>query len=126
MTLAYVDSSAIIRAAFGEGGAPETERRLSGFESLVSANLLEAEVRSAFARERIPFPRDTLNQVEWIHPHRPLTREIETVLDAGYLRGADLWHLATALFVPREPEDVTFLTLDRRQRSVAEALGFRV
>ena len=126
MTLAYVDSSAIIRAAFGEDDAPETERRLSGFESLVSANLLEAEVRSAFARERIPFPRDTLNRVEWIHPHRPLTREIETVLDAGYVRGADLWHLATALFIPREPEDVTFLTLDRRQRNVAETLGFRV
>jgi hypothetical protein len=46
------------------------------------------------------------------------------VLEHGYLRGADLWHLACALFVVDEPDMLTFLTLDTRQQEVAAALGF--
>ena len=42
------------------------------------------------------------------------------------LRGADLWHVATALYIFDEPSEVTFLTLDRRQGEVAGALGFQV
>ena len=45
-------------------------------------------------------------------------------MDAGYLRGADLWHVAAALFVAHEPGSIAFLTLDRRQRAVADTLGF--
>lgn len=126
MTLAYVDTSAIIRVAFGEEGGADVERRLTRFRVLISSNLLEAEVRSAFARERIPFPRELLNRMDWSHPRRPLTPEIEKVLAAGYLRGADLWHVATALHLPQEPAEVTFVTQDKRQRNVAETLGFRV
>ena len=40
--------------------------------------------------------------------------------------GADRWHLAAAIHVTPEPSDLTFLTLDRRQREVAAALGFEV
>jgi hypothetical protein len=47
------------------------------------------------------------------------------VLDAGYLRGADCWHVATALYVSPEPSRLSFLTLDERQRDVARTLGFR-
>lgn len=126
MTLAYVDTSAIIRVAFGEEGGAAVGRRLARFSVLISSNLLEAEVRSAFARERIPFPRELLNRMDWSHPRRPLTPEIEKVLAAGYLRGADLWHVATALQLPQEPAKVTFVTQDKRQRNVAETLGFRV
>ena len=46
------------------------------------------------------------------------------MLNAGYLRGADLWHVATALYVTPEPGEISFITLDRRQRNVAMALGF--
>ena len=46
-------------------------------------------------------------------------------LRIGYLRGADLWHIATALYMFDEPSDITFLTLDRRQGDVAAALGFQ-
>jgi hypothetical protein len=52
--------------------------------------------------------------------------EITRVLRSAYLRGADLWHLSTAIYVTSDPSDLTFLTLDRRQAEVAEALGFRV
>ena len=63
--------------------------------------------------------------LRWILPERPLTSELTTVLAAGYLRGADLWHVATALYVAQELGDIAFVTLDTRQRVVAEALGFQ-
>lgn len=58
-------------------------------------------------------------------PDRPLSSEITAVLEAGYLRGADLWHVAVALYHAEDPREVTFVTLDNRQRAVAAALGFR-
>jgi hypothetical protein len=46
------------------------------------------------------------------------------VLAAGYLRGADLWHLACAAWAAAEPGSTDFLTFDLRQREVARDLGF--
>jgi hypothetical protein len=59
-------------------------------------------------------------------PDRPLTGEIARVLAAGYVRGADCWHLATALYLTDDPSSLTFLTVDERQKSVAVSLGFEV
>ena len=59
-------------------------------------------------------------------PTRALSTELRSLLRAGYLRGADLWHVACALYMARESEDVTFITLDQRQAEVAAALGFRL
>jgi hypothetical protein len=42
------------------------------------------------------------------------------------MRGADCWHLATALYVAPNPSELTFLTLDLAQRKVAKTLGFQV
>jgi hypothetical protein len=47
------------------------------------------------------------------------------VLGAGYIRGADCWHLATALYLASEPPTLSFLTLDDRQKSIANTLGFQ-
>jgi len=44
----------------------------------------------------------------------------------GHLKGADLWHLACALVVSPDPGEITFLTLDRRQKEVARQAGFSV
>ena len=46
-------------------------------------------------------------------------------LEAGYLRGADLWHVATALYIVREPSEISFVTLEIQQRTVVKALGFQ-
>jgi hypothetical protein len=54
-----------------------------------------------------------------------LTPELERVFAGGYLKGADAWHLACALYLAEEPAKLAFLTLDRRQRAVARRLGFR-
>lgn len=46
-------------------------------------------------------------------------------LKAGHLRGTDLWHVATALYLAEDPTELPFVTLDLRQRQVAANLGFR-
>ena len=125
MSVAYVDSSAIVGIAFQDQGWAAVERRLAGFSDLRSSNLLEAEVRAAYGREGREFDSRALSGIRWILPDRPLTLELRTAQEAGYLRGADLWHIATALYVAPWPGDISFVTLDDRQRTVASALGFR-
>ena len=126
MSVAYVDTSVLTAIAFDSPGAAILARRLDEFTRLVSSNLLEAELRATFARENLLFQENVLAGLEWILPDRTLSPELTAVLEAGYLRGADLWHVATALYVSPDPETLSFATLDSRQGSVAEALGFPV
>lgn len=126
MRVAYVDTSCLVAIAFGERGATALARQLTTFDELVSANLLEAELRSAFAREGVAPEATLLGAVSWIIPDRPLQPEIERVLAAGYLRGADCWHLATALYLTEEPAQISFVTRDAQQGEVAKTLGFAV
>jgi hypothetical protein len=123
MTIAYVDTSCLVSIAFGERGAPALARRLEGFDELVASNLLESELRSVFARQAVPFEPAMIAGLRWILPDRPLGPEMEQALTKGHLRGADLWHVACALSVA-EPRELSFLTLDTRQREVAGLLGF--
>ena len=125
MSVAYVDSSVLLAIAFRDPGWEGLPERLGEFSSVRSSCLLEAELRSAYAREKKAFDEDALSRIELIFPDRSLRPEIEKALSAGYLRGADLHHVATALYMAREPESVAFVTLDERQGAVAAALGFR-
>ena len=126
MSVAYVDTSMLTAIAFDESGTEALARRVDDFESLTYSNLLEAELRSVFAPEQLPFPESTVAVVEWILPDRSLAAEFATVLRTGHLRGADLWHVATALFVSPGMSDLWFATLDVRQNAVAADLGFPV
>lgn len=126
MSTAYVDTSVIIAVAFNEPGGPEVLERLNGFTTLMSSNLLEAEARSVYKRDGRAFTEDALSDIEWIIPDCPISEELDTASRYNYLRGADLWHIAAALYIFDEPSEVTFLTLDNRQREVAAALGFQV
>jgi hypothetical protein len=99
---------------------------LERFSRLLSSNLLDAEVRSVFAREGLEFDASLVAGIGWVLPDRPLSPEIARALDAGYVKGADLWHIASALYFVQDPSEISFVTLDGRQRDVAEALGFRV
>lgn len=125
MSVAYIDTSCLVAIAFGERGAAALKRRLRTFDELVAANLLEAELRAAFAREGADSADAALGGVSWILPDRPLSEEIATVLALGYVRGADCWHLATALYVAGTPGDLTFLTRDAAQKRAAARLGFK-
>ena len=68
------------------------------------------ELRAAFAREQHEFEVDVLSRIDWILPDRPLAGEFARALEAGYLRGADLWHVATALYVAPKPAEIGFVT----------------
>ena len=125
MSVAYVDTSALLAVAFSEPTSPAVEQRLAQFASVASSNLLEAELRAGLSREGRVLHPGLLIGIDWVLPVRPLTPELVTVLGAGYLRGADLWHVATALYSTSDPRQVTFITLDRRQAEVAAALGFQ-
>jgi hypothetical protein len=110
--------------AFGEKKGTAVRRATSRREHLFSANLLEAELRSALAREGVPWSDRLVAPIAWILPPRSLGAEMERALKAGQLRGADLWHIACALYIREELGQLIFLTLDERQRSVAGALEF--
>ncbi|MXY21675.1 MAG: type II toxin-antitoxin system VapC family toxin [Dehalococcoidia bacterium] len=125
MSEAYVDTSAILSVEFREPGWEAVAERMRGFSYMVSSNLLEAEVRATFVRDGRAFNSRVLSNIEWVSFDRPLSDEFEIALRIGYLRGADLWHIATAMYMFDEPSEVTFLTLDRRQEEVAAALGFQ-
>ncbi len=126
MKVAYVDTSCLVAIAFGEKGSRDLARKLQGFDRLLSSNLLEAELSAALAREEADAdPGGLLSNLDWLFPDRPLTSEYSRVLAAGYVRGADLWHLACALYVAPKPEELYFLTLDKRQQKIAESIGFR-
>lgn len=126
MRAAYVDSSCLVSLAFDEPGASEISRCLTEYDELFSSPLLEAEVRSALVREGIGGEAELLSWVTWVLPARPLSFEISVALGVGYLRGADLWHLACALYLAPTPRELGFATADRRQAEVATKLGFEV
>lgn len=123
---AFVDSSCLVAIALGEPAAKAVGARLSRFRVLLAHPLLDAEVRCACVREGQPLPDAELQLLHWVDADRPLSDEIDQVLAAGYLRGADCLHIATALFLAPDPRHLTFLTLDARQRGVARTLGFKV
>jgi predicted nucleic acid-binding protein len=124
VTVACVDSSWLLAVAFGDAEAAAALRRLAGYEALLASALLEAEVLAALRREGLPASAVSTAGISWVLPDRPLRPEVERVLGTGYLRGADLWHVATALFAAPDPAGTDFLTFDLRQREVAAALGF--
>jgi predicted nucleic acid-binding protein len=124
MAVAYVDTSCLVAIAFGEPRGAAIGRRLDKFEDLISSNLLQAELQSVSRREETELDAELFSILSWVVPDRPLSPEIDRVLAAGYVRGADCWHLATALYVAEDASAMTFLTLDDRQKAVAASLGF--
>lgn len=126
MKFAYIDTSVLTAIAFDEPDAEECASRLDKFTHLVSSNLLEAEIRAAFKREHIQFQESSIADIEWILPNRTLTPEFSEVLQTGYLRGADLAHVATALYFFPQRGSLAFATLDAKQSGIAKELGFLV
>ena len=126
MSVAYVDASALVAVAFDDRSGSAIAGRLDECSRLLASNLLEAELRAMFARERLDFADSLVAGIEWILPDRPLAPELTAVLESGDLRGADLWHVATALYATPDPRQAAFITADTRQQTVAASLGFEV
>lgn len=126
MKLAYLDTSCLVAIAFQEAGHEALTRELARYDRLFSSNLLEAELRAAMLRESVQEDcAPLMSGITWVFPQKPLTREFQTVLSAGYVRGADLWHLACGLFLKARLSDLRFITLDGRQKKLAASLRFK-
>ncbi|HKX19893.1 MAG TPA: PIN domain-containing protein [bacterium] len=123
-SIAYLDISCLIAAALGEPGGGRLVGRLERYDRLLASNVLEAEFRATLVRERVTGAADSwLSAITWVHPDRPLTAELRRIAAAGPLAGTAMWHLAHALYLAPDGKGLDFLTLDRRQREIASALG---
>jgi hypothetical protein len=112
-----------------EPGSAETESLFREADQVFASELLEAETRSAGARKGLSTVEvdDVLKGLKLVQPERSLTHELKTILSMGYpLKGADLWHLACALYFAGDPSTIPFLTLDKTQAQAAASLGFKV
>lgn len=124
--VAYIDTSLLIYVKFEEVGR-RSARRIEAYDRLFSAELLLAEMHAFARRENIERSdvREAVTGISWIIPDRPLATEVARAVERGYVRGADLWHLACACYLSPNPDKITFLTRDSSQRQVASLLGFQ-
>ncbi len=126
-SVAYVDTTALAPISAGEEPVAESIRRkLENFRYLMSANLLEAELRTAFALEGRVLDDDMLSSIRWIMPNRRLDAEMVEVLRTAQLPPVRLWHLAVALFFNELVPGLVFVTLDEQQETAARELGLAI
>lgn len=126
MNPVYVDSSVIVAIMLEERGAKQFIRRLQHTDDIVSALLLEAEVLSVAKRCHIPLgdANSLIEQITLLMPERPLAPELDRLFACGYCRGADAFHLATALSLDPTGAELRFLTADKAQAALAARMGF--
>jgi hypothetical protein len=125
MRAGYLDTSCLVAVALEEPEAGPVRAALASLDRVYSSHLLEAEFLSAMEREGVrDGARGLLEQLKLVHPDGRLTRWLDEILDLGYVRGADLHHLAVACHLFKDPARVLFMTLDSRQDELAEGMGF--
>lgn len=125
----YVDSSVILALLFEETKSSQYRKLLQGNRRQVfSSSLLEAEVYAAAKREGVPLEvaAGFVDLVSLVFPEESLQRQYLKIFQQGYCRGADAYHLATALYLDHEGKNLVFVTADRIQAVVARAIGFKV
>ena len=124
---AYIDPTALLPVFTGEEPVAEViQQKLAKFRYLLSANILEAEIRVAFALEGREFDDNVLSSVNWIMPNRRLDAEMSVVLQTAQLHPIRLWHLAVALFFDGVVPGLVFVTLDEQQETAARELGLAI
>ena len=127
MSLAYLDTSFLLSILFSEPGAHKLRSRLSRYDHVFATDLLVAETLAAATREQIDLDavEPVLKTISLLLPDRSLKAEAREVLTQGHLRGADLWHLACAMFLAgADRSAVAFLSRDTAQRTMASRIGF--
>jgi uncharacterized protein with PIN domain len=127
VTAAYLDTSLFVAIVLGEPDAGRLRRLLATFDQVLTSDLLVAEALCAARREKVDVDllHPALTACTLVLPQRSLEQEMREALEFGRLRGADLWHVACAMFVAGSARgDLAFLSRDAAQRTVAKRLGF--
>jgi len=126
--LFYVDSSVLVAILLEEQGYLEAQKILSKQLSLQSSTLLQAEIFSVCIRENIEtqYAIELSESISFFSPTNLIT-ELEKASKLGFVRGADLYHIASALYLSNNnPKELSFFTLDKRQVECAKKCGFKI
>ena|SRR3989338_8083734 len=129
MNVIYIDTSVLV-SLFLEDSAENAHfsRLLKEADEVVSSVLIEAEFLSVLHREKVGIATgiDYLKQISLVIPDRSIAKELGTVFSKAYVRGADAFHLACALYLDPKASEIKFLTADKQQQKAAQSLGFLI
>jgi len=132
---AYIDTSVVLRIALGE---PQPLRQWRSIEMASASELVRVEALRTVDRARIALrlPDEEIAErrqavlliLSGFHIGRVDARVLERAADPfpTLVRTLDALHLATALLVRVEHEDLVFATHDRQLATAARAVGFDV
>jgi predicted nucleic acid-binding protein len=124
----YVDSSILVAILFQEENFSQYMNTIDRCENIFSSHLIEAELFATARGEdvSIEIAETLLDRVSLIIPNRRLQNEYQRIFQHSYIRGVAAFHLACALFLDPETQELSFLTSDKKQKEVADRLGFRI
>jgi predicted nucleic acid-binding protein len=129
----YWDASAILSALVEDDHTDQAQEWLKKRGAHVVSTLSYAEVLAVFERLRrsgvvseklVDRSLEGLERGPWQRLDlQPDWGDIRSLASQGSLRGADLWHLSTAIGLGREIGEMTLLTFDKRLRLAAQGAG---
>jgi len=135
----YAESSAILALLLGEDTAGVVRSILSDADFVVSSGLTLVECDRTFHRaydlgqlsqKQLASKREALEKVRSSWTILELDQAVLTtargVIPGGPLRSLDALHLASAIHSRMRIPETMILTLDRRLRQCATALGFTI
>ena len=122
----YIDTSVIVCLLFKQLDYQKLQTAFVEAEELISSSLILAETQSACVREKFPPQAGSplLNKISLVNPEHRMTVELAEIFKYGYLRGADAYHLACALYADNNTRELVFLSRDNKQQALAKKLGF--
>ena len=129
MNVIYIDTSVLVSLFFEDSTEnSQLSRLLKEADEVVSSTLIEAEFLSVLHREKVNINTgiDYLKQISLVIPDRSISKELKTVFSKAYVRGADAFHLACALYLDPKASEIKFLTADKQQQKAAQLIGFSV
>jgi predicted nucleic acid-binding protein len=129
----YWDASAILSALVEDDHTDQAQEWLKKRGAHVVSTLSYAEVLAVFERLRrsgvvseklVDRSLEGLERGPWQRLDlQPDWGDIRSLASQWSLRGADLWHLSTAIGLRREIGEMILLTFDKRLRLAAQGAG---
>jgi predicted nucleic acid-binding protein len=129
----YWDASAILSALVEDDHTVQAQDWLKKRGAHVVSTLTYAEVIAVFERlrrsgavfeKRVNRCLEGLERGPWQRLDlQPDWGDIRSLASKWSLRGADLWHLSTAVGLRRETGELTLLTFDKRLGTAAQGAG---
>lgn len=129
----YWDASAILSALVEDDHTDQAQEWLKKRGAHVVSTLSYVEVLAVFERLRrsgvvseklVDRSLEGLERGPWQRLDlQPDWGDIRSLASQWSLRGADLWHLSTAMGLRREIDEMTLLTFDKKLRLAAQGAG---